>query len=116
MPADGTIDFVTARMAAKSAERRSLTLVHDAGHPQANIGTHGFRPVEPITSEAPPSRFMPAEDEGAVYIGTVRFDRYQVAALAALFSREAARSGDWGLYDQLNAARDGFAPEPPDAA
>jgi hypothetical protein len=60
--------------------------------------------------------FMPAEDLGAVYLGTVRLDRYQVAALAALFSREAARSGDWSLYDALNAARDGLTPEPPEAA
>jgi hypothetical protein len=46
MSADVTIDFISARMAAKRAAGRGLTLVHDAGHPQANVGLHGFPPVE----------------------------------------------------------------------
>lgn len=110
MPADGNV----FRFPTALREVPSFTSSGTGDHPMANA--FGHAPVEPITSKAPPSRFMPAEDEGAVYVGTVRFDRYQVAALAALFSREAARSGDWSLYDQLNAARDGFAPEPPEAA
>jgi hypothetical protein len=115
MSADVVTLIPTGRQRAALAHIARAPVIQ---HPQANA--FGFPPVEvpSITTEdtAPPSRFMPAEDLGAVYLGTVRLDRYQVAALAALFSREAARSGDWSLYDALNAARDGLTPEPPEAA
>lgn len=65
---------------------------------------------EPIPS--PPSRFMPAETLGAIYIGTVRYDAEQAQKLMDLFQREEA----WPLHAAISAAIDGLTPEPPQAA
>lgn len=53
---------------------------------------------------------------GEVYLRTARLAPDAVEALLALFQREAGRTGDWTLHDQLQAARDGLEPEPPQAA
>lgn len=93
---------------ARRAPTPLLVLVES--HPQANA--YGHAPVEPL----PRARFHPAVG-GAVRLGVVRLAPDVVAELVRLFEREAWKTGDYSLFDELCAARDGINPEPPkDAA
>lgn len=74
---------------------------------QSPVGRH-FEPL-------PRPRFHPA-DEGAVRLGVARLGPDVVAELVRLFEREAWKTGDFSLFDDLVAARDGLNPEPPNEA
>lgn len=74
-------------------------------HPQAPAGLHDF-------ARAPSFRNY----GGDVFWGTVRLSPETVERLLSDFQREAGRSGDWTVHDDLQAARDGLSPEPPAAA
>lgn len=76
---------------------------------QANA--YGFPPV----SDLPRKRFHPA-DEGAVRLGVARLGPEVVEELLRLFEREAGRTGDWQLFDDLQSARDGAVDPGPEAA
>lgn len=109
MPDDATpVMFVAEALARrKVVPLRREPSFRPVSHPQATAGTHDFSPR--------PS-FRPAEVEGAVYWGRVRLGPETVERMLADFQRDAQRYGDWTLFDQLTAARDGIEPEPPTSA
>jgi len=81
-----------------------------------------LRPPLRIVETGPAGRFEFAPRRpsfrnvgGEVYLRTARLAPDAVEALLSLFQREAARTGDWTIFDDLAAARDGVN-EPPDAA
>lgn len=92
MPTDGNIAQFPAR-------KPHLRVVE-----QSPAGRHDFTPRQPS--------FRPAEALGAVYWETVRLSPETVEHLLADFQREAGRTGDWTLHDDLLTARDGIW-EPP---
>lgn len=59
-------------------------------------------------------RFMPTAD-GAVRLGVWQISPEGVEELLNLFERDASRTGDWDVYQDLLNARDGII-EPPVAA
>lgn len=68
-----------------------------------------------VVASAPRPRFRPA-DPGAVRLGVARLGPEIVAELLSRFEREALRTGDWSIYDDLLCARDGIVEPPPEAA
>lgn len=74
-------------------------------HPQSNVGTHDFTRRPSFKSYG-----------GDVFWGTARLSPETVEALLRDFQRDACATGDWTIFDQLCAARDGLDPEPPAAA
>lgn len=102
--ADGTPVILSLERARRSGPPRLIEQ-----NPQANA--YGFAPV----ADLPRKRFHPA-DGGAVRLGVARFEPEAVEELLRLFQREAGRTGDWSLHDDLQAARDGAVDPGPEAA
>ena len=109
MADDGIIHFPTRSGLRIIQGLRAARDGDVVSHPQANA--YGHKPVEPL----PRARFHPA-DEGAVRLGITRIGPDIVAELVRLFEREAWKTGDFSLFDDLCAARDGLSPEPPPEA
>lgn len=86
--------------------------------PPGNIHHLNRSPVLRVVAPAFPPRRAPSfrSHDGYVWIGRARLTPEAVSDLLAIFEREAHATGDWTLFDDLQAARDGLSNPPPEAA